>query len=426
MVEHTTHNRAVAGSIPASATTSPIEAVVRSELIPAGSRVLVAVSGGPDSTALLLALRNLNYEVVAAHFDHALRPGSEQDALHVADLCARVQVGLITERRSGRLRTGSLQAVAREARYEFLERARIEAACDLIATAHTADDLVETIVMNLLRGTGVRGLRGIPPRHGLVVRPFLRTDRPSITGYLAQRGETARQDPSNRDLRFLRARVRHLLLPGMPRLGPKIWSLARAAARADNRLASAPGGAEPAVRRACLRQLFVDAGGADPGLTRAHLAEMDRLLMARRTGAQLALPGRLTFRVLPSGEPLIDRDNDLPPPVHYRLHERQCPGCDDPDAVHLHQGVLTLATRTPGLRLRPAGGRGTRKLQDLLVDAKVPRHERDTYPLVFLDGELAWVPGIAVDVAKMCPKSLPGRHVWVGRGSTSPMVRSGH
>jgi tRNA(Ile)-lysidine synthase len=432
VVEHTTHNRAVAGSIPASATTSPVEAIVRSGLLSSSPRprVLAAVSGGPDSTGLLLALRDLGHAVVAAHFDHALRAGSEQDADHVARLCRELQVGLVLERRTAPLGKGSLQAAAREARHEFLERARVGAGCDLIATAHTADDLAETVVMNILRGAGTRGLRGIPARNGAVVRPLLGASRVAIETYLQGKEVAGRDDPSNRDLRFLRARVRHLLMPAVPRLGPALIRTAGLAIAVEDRLSllSSDGGAnaEPAARRAALHRLYIDAGGRRPGLGRAHLEAMDRLLLDRRTGAALSLPGRLTFCVLPGGRPAFTSDRAVDPqqPADLQVFERPCAGCADPDAAHLRPGTLSLGTRRPGLRLRPRDGRGTRKLQDLFVDAKVPRHERDHRPLVFLDGELAWVPGIAVDEVRSTPKSEPGRHVWVGRSSTSPMVRS--
>jgi tRNA(Ile)-lysidine synthase len=200
VVEHTTHNRAVAGSIPASATNIP-DQVDRSRLVPPGSRVLVGLSGGPDSTALLLALLALNRDVVAAHFDHALRDSSEGDAAFVADLCRRHHVPLIGERRRAPLEKGSVQAAARKARYDFLLRAQTQANADMIAVAHTSDDQVETVLMNLLRGTGVAGLRGIPASRPPIVRPLLSATREGVLAYLEEMGERALDDPSNADLR---------------------------------------------------------------------------------------------------------------------------------------------------------------------------------------------------------------------------------
>jgi tRNA(Ile)-lysidine synthase len=144
-----------------------------SGLIAAGDRVLVAISGGPDSTALLLALCEEGHSVVAAHYDHALQPESDRAAHRVRDLCAGLGVEVLVERREKPLPRGSVQAAARSLRYEFLERARTEAGADIVAIAHTADDVVEGVVLHLLRGCGLAGLRGMPERRGVFVRPLL-------------------------------------------------------------------------------------------------------------------------------------------------------------------------------------------------------------------------------------------------------------
>jgi tRNA(Ile)-lysidine synthetase-like protein len=137
---------------------------------------------------------------------------------------------------------------------------------------------------------------------------------------------------------------------------------------------------------------------------------MDRLALGGRTGACLDLPGGLRFTVQP------DRVSmgmaALPPPVPPRLHVRDCAGCADGGAAHLRRGMaLTVGFRRPGLRMRPVGAPGTRKLQDILTDARVPRHLRDRLPLVFADGRLAWVPGVALDVDAAAPAGAPAWHV---------------
>jgi len=267
--------------------------------------VLVAVSGGPDSTALLLLLQESGCDLVAAHYDHALRPESAADAEWVGALCSRLGIPLVSERRTTPLAKGSLEAAARRLRYEFLERAAAAHGCELIAVAHTADDQAETVVMNLLRGAGPAGLRGMPRRRGRIRRPLLGVTRADVRAYLQRQGVAVRDDPSNRDPRFLRARVRHLLMPRLDR--PRLLQLAAAAGRFRARLESqavldAP---EPALRAAALRRLYQAAGGADPGLTRRQFQVMDTLLRQRRTGATLALPGRLAFRVRADGSPEI-------------------------------------------------------------------------------------------------------------------------
>ena len=125
------------------------------------------------------------HQIVAAHYDHALQPGSERAADHVRDLCRRMGVELILERRESMMPRGSVQAGARTLRYEFLERARAQTGADVVAIAHTADDVVEGVVLHLLRGCGLAGMRGMPARRGVYVRPLLAVWRSDIIEFLA-------------------------------------------------------------------------------------------------------------------------------------------------------------------------------------------------------------------------------------------------
>ncbi len=380
-------------------------------------RVLVAVSGGPDSTALLIALHEAGRELVAAHYDHALREGSDAVARQVAGLCERLGVPLLTQRRAEPLPKGSLQAAARTLRYAFLERARAEAGADVVALGHTADDLVEGVVLHLLRGCGLAGMRGMPARRGHYVRPLLNVWRSEVRAFLQERDVVAHEDPSNLDTRFARVRVRMQILPALERDRPGITrrfhAVARAAAgwqAAAERAASGPitrdrlqTMPEPAAAEA-VKLLYTAAGGAEPGLSRAHLAAMLGLAGPGRGGRGVDLPGGLRFRIVGDHMEVVASQRPATDPP--RLEVRSCAGCDDGHAAHLRAGLqLRVGFRRPGLRLRPAGGRGSRKLQDIFVDARVPREERDGWPLVFAGEKLAWIPGLAVD-ADMAP--IPG------------------
>jgi tRNA(Ile)-lysidine synthase len=392
--------------------------------LPQGARALAAVSGGPDSTALLVWLRESHVDVVAAHYDHALRPGSDRDLDHVAALCARLGVPLLDERRTGPVPGGSPQAAARALRYAFLEGALRASGRDLLCFGHTADDVVEGAVLHLLRGSGLAGMRGMPERRGPILRPLLHVWRSDVEAYLAARGIESLRDPANQAVeRYARARVRHFLLPaleaGRPGLTRTLRAAAGTAARLQDRLEAGAGAlvsrgalradlrtAPRAVRLEAYRQLYARL----PGLDRRQLEAMDRLATAGPTGAGLDLPGGLRFRVRPD-RVSIDLGNP-PPPVRPELRVRPCPGCADPHAAHLRPGPpLTVGFRRPGLRMRPVGAPGSRKLQDILTDARVPRHLRDSLPLVFADDRLAWVPGVAVDVDAAAPAGSPAWHV---------------
>jgi tRNA(Ile)-lysidine synthase len=392
---------------------------------PAGSRILAAVSGGPDSTALLLWLVDFGYDVAVAHYDHGLRPTSADDADHVTALCERLGVPCVRERRHTPLARGSVQAAARALRYEFLARALAGTGGDLVCLGHTADDVVEGALLHLLRGTGLAGLRGMPARRGPFVRPLLNVWRADIETYLTLRGEAPLRDPANLDTaRFARARVRHMLLPALERDRPGLTVRLHRAAAAAGRLQArlefeaaalvnagcptlAMRAAPAVVRMEAYRQLH----GSLPALSRRHLEAMDALTVRGRTGSGLDLPGGRRFRLEP-GRVSMSMTTVVVGREPARLEVRPCDGCSDPAAAHLRSGqTLTIGHRRPGLRMRPVGSPGSRKLQDILVDARVPRHLRDQLPLVFADGRLAWVPGIAVDSSAAATPGEPAVHI---------------
>jgi tRNA(Ile)-lysidine synthase len=440
VVEHTTHNRVVGGSNPPTAT-SLIAGLNLSGLLDSNG-MLVAVSGGPDSSALLLGLCEAGIPVVAAHFDHALRAGSAQEAGQVGRLCAELGVELISARRTAPLGRGSVQASARAARYRFLEDALASSGLATAALGHTADDLVEGVLLHLLRGAGLAGMRGMPARRGPFVRPLLGCWRTDVEAYLAERGVEPVRDPSNRDLRYARVRVRIQLLPRLeadrPGLTRRLHRAALSAARMQAQLEAGAAQlvgsqgqpvslralreAGPATRAETFRMLYGAVTEKRPGLDRRHLAALARLVVAGRSGDAIDLPGgiraRRGYEVLEVTPAILSA-----PPV-FTLRTRPCDGCASGTAAHFRSGAtLQLGARRPGLRMRPLPGGRTRKLQDILVDAKVPRHLRDSLPLVFADGELAWVPGVALDSRWASPNGVSSIHAELVEAS-EPLLES--
>lgn len=209
--------------------------------------MLVAFSGGPDSTALLHRLAGLRQKepglkVEAAHFDHGLSRHSAFVAERCARTCAELEIPFHSGRPADPLPVR--HAALRRARYEFLSLTARRIGADRIATAHHADDQAETVLLRLDRGTGVRGLAGIPRRRGPIVRPLLGERRSRILAWLADRAIPFESDPANEDLRWARSRVRHVLLPALGQaLGrdpvPLLLEIAKAAGEAERWLSLA-------------------------------------------------------------------------------------------------------------------------------------------------------------------------------------------
>jgi tRNA(Ile)-lysidine synthase len=221
-------------------TLAPVERVARFAeqelLFRRVSTVLVAVSGGPDSLAALLLLRDLRarfgFELMAAHFDHRLRDGSDADLRWVRDLCDRLGITCLTgegDPAAFRAARGSREDVARRMRYQFLAFVAGEKRADCIATGHTADDQAETVLLRILRGTGVRGIRGMLPAGPVpgspgqrLIRPLLCLRRDDTAAVCQEAGIEPLHDPSNDDRSFARNRVRHDVIPYLEAVNPSL------------------------------------------------------------------------------------------------------------------------------------------------------------------------------------------------------------
>jgi tRNA(Ile)-lysidine synthase len=442
-----------------------------------GERVLVAVSGGPDSTALLSlfvrAAPDLGVTLHVAHLDHGWRASSARDAEFVRRLALRfripVTVGHIdpaawkatpARRPAGERRQSSLEARARTLRQRFLRSTAEQVGATRIALGHTLDDQAETLLLRLLRGSGARGLAGIHPVvDGLFIRPLLGAPRIAILSYLKARRLTWRRDPTNRDLRFTRNRVRHRLLPlleksfnaaAVPTLAraatllrdEDAWmeELARAAFERCVRPSSGAAAASKAVvldavtleampealKRRVVRRAFKEVRGHLRGIGFRHV-ELALLLARRSAPGGADLPGglrlrrtaaRLEFRRVDAGtttrhvgatcrEALCPVPGEVTvPDFGLRLRAR-CLEAGDPlpppgpdrallDADRI-EAPLLVRPRRPGDRFVPLGGPGTRRLKSFLIDRKVPVDARGRIPLVVSGDTIAWVVGHRID-----------------------------
>jgi tRNA(Ile)-lysidine synthase len=416
------------GSYPAAV----LSTVRRRRLFGPADRVLVALSAGPDSTALLAALAALRdagevAAVFALHVDHGLRPGDD-DAACAEAACARVGVPL--ERVKVEVGPGNVQAAARRARYAALLEGAERVGATRIATGHTRTDQAETVLLRLLRGAGARGLAGIPPRRGPYVRPLLDRSRAEGIRFLERLSLEWRDDPTNATPRYARNRVRLALWPVVLALAPAAErALARAAdlAREDERalsrrareiagrdtsVAVAALAPEPAaVRRRVVRRLWRNATGRTAGLEVKHVEAALALARRGRPG-KATLPrgyearcryGRLDVGISPSPGEAAFAPVAVPAPGRYPVPERGLAVEVAARSAEALPWPLALRTRRPGDRFRPDGGRGSKKLKSWLIDRKVPREARDAL-LVLADGaSVLAVPELAAVAAGLGP-----------------------
>jgi tRNA(Ile)-lysidine synthase len=387
--------------------------------IPVDEPLLVLISGGGDSVALLDLAVEAGAQVSALHVNYGLRDGAAGDEELVRSLCERFGVPLFVEHvELGS--EGNLQELARDARYALADRL----ASGMYATGHTASDQAETVLYRLAVSPGSRALHGMPARRGRLVRPLLGVTREELRSYLRSRGLEWREDPSNADRRFARARVRHDLLDALRTIGPAaertIAETARQLREEAEVLDAAVGSALeelgggpavsasvlgrqlPAVRRLVLRRLAEAAGGE------LRAGDAERILaLGGRGSKSLDLGGGLrvvveygTLRFTRAPADVAPDPVSLPVPGRVRFggwEVEAIKGAAGEVSVSPASGPLTVRGWREGDRMRPLGLGGTKTLQDLFTDRKVPRALRHTLPVVESEGEIVWVAGVAVD-----------------------------
>ena len=412
---------------------SKLRAFVRQyDLIHPGDTVIAAVSGGADSIALLFALFLLREEwgitLEAAHFNHCLRgEESNRDARFVEDFCARY--GIPLHMCSGNVVPGEkgLEAAARDARYRFLRSLPGK-----VATAHTADDNAETVLMRLLRGTGLKGLGAIAPVSGNVIRPMLSVTRREVEAFLGEYALAHIEDSSNGEDAFLRNRIRHRIMPLLyeenPRIGENLSSMAlnlRLDEACLSRLASGPmPGIEElkslpdAIRRRYLERFLKENGVREP--EESHLLQAESLLFHWNPSASMNFPGGIVIareydRLVRLDSPEMLGNYTLETETYVRELDLWV---TVEEAVSLEQGedIFTVQTRGPlRLRARRAGDAialsgGTRSLKKLFIDRKIPVSRRCRIPVVEDDDGILGVYGIGADRNRQA-SALPAKTI---------------
>jgi tRNA(Ile)-lysidine synthase len=430
------------------------------DLLHPGDRIGVAVSGGVDSVALLRLLIYLRPEIglvlFVVHLNHKLRgEESDLDEQFVRELAAKHGLELFSESRDVNAYAAekklSLETAARQVRYEFFD-ARLGAGdLNKIATAHTIDDQAETVILKLARGAGTRGLAGIYPKisiqhsalniqpNAAIVRPFLSTTHDELRAYLAEIGQSWREDSSNRDLRHMRNRVRHGILPRleehvnpavrdaladaaeiaraeeeywnqqMKLLLPDLWSMTGEAGTLNGaRFRKLP----PAVRRRIVRAAAESLG---IGLGFRQVEDV----LALEDGAHVALrdswtasrhSGEIEFRRASAGQSETDYEYQLPIPGTVQVSEAgvvlEALLVDSVDnGRYVAEHLLDRAAMNAGLIVRPwragerfwpAHSKDPKKIKELLQDRHITGSDKKAWPVVACGGEVVWVRGLGV------------------------------
>lgn len=426
-------------------------------LISPGMTLIAAISGGPDSMAMLDAVleltRDWGVKIHVAHFNHMFRgEEAEEEATFVANTAKKMGLNCTVEALDVPLflqETGlSPEEGARSLRYNFLERVRDKVKGDYIMTAHHANDQAETLLLHLLRGTGTEGLAAISSREGNLIRPMLGVTKEEIIAYCQERDLEFRLDPSNNEEIYTRNKVRLNLIPHLKQFNPQIiHSLVKTAdiCRGENDFLNQITGdmmdkinimvrekqvsvnyreikkLHPALQRRLIRQVVDNFTGSQGYLSFDHTEEV----LGLKPGKELYLPGPIyawkkESNLIFSKEKLPDQQFKIMAPVclqvpgvtwvpelniriiseivnwtDYRFSEERDVKIFNLDIL---QRPIMVRNRNPGDYFRPQGMKGRKKLKDFFIDEKIAVDRRDKIPLIFSGEEIIWVVGYRTGV----------------------------
>ncbi len=427
--------------------------IKKCEMLRGEEKILAGLSGGPDSVCLLHVLYRLKdklaLDLAALYLDHGLRPDETKGEVEFCrGLCEELSVDFLDRSidvRTYANETGfNLQEAARELRYMTFESVAYEIGAKKIALGHTLDDQLETFFMRMFRGSGPKGLSGIPPMRGMIIRPLLNVDREAIENYLKQENQRFIMDPSNLKKNYLRNKLRLELIPEMKKMAPHIMqSIARTmdilreeekyfeiiiaktlmkliSRKTDKRIElflSPLESMDRVILRRVLRKALDETRGLR-GIAFVHIEDIIELIKYGRQGDRISLPGGLravkdyATLILTSEIPekLGSFTLNVPGKVVLKEigavikasieHDSKQHGRERTIAVFDAEKTgteLTIRSRGKGDFFYPAGFGKKKKLQDYFVDEKVPRDERDAIPLVIKGNDIVWIAGYRGD-----------------------------
>jgi tRNA(Ile)-lysidine synthase len=407
------------------------------DLMPVGSKLLLAVSGGVDSVTMLHLLDNLKdvygWKLAVAHYNHGVRPDATKDALLVGKLAEEYGLPYYIGKYEY---TDYSEAALRKARYGFLEELRKDIGYDYVVTAHHNNDLIETAIFNTIRGADREGMVALKPRRGNILRPLLNFSKPEIIVFANLQNLPYREDSTNSDLSYSRNFVRNVLVPhasvnfksfhhNMNKRLDKLTDLNRRINTGLSRLAESiavfegkdsiqvntvefnnlPDQLKPSLLVYMIKRLM-----PAHKLSRKNVIMAVDFIASTKAGAKMELPGGLhlvntydTFVITSRPEEFnLQLDDSLyvlnseKPFANDFFELRVSPS--DKSPIRVPEQKLYVRYRQAGDRVQPVGMEGSKKLQDVFVDAKVPKHLRDLWPVVVTAGnEIVWVPQLVKD-----------------------------
>jgi tRNA(Ile)-lysidine synthase len=405
-------------------------------LITRQDKIGVAFSGGPDSTALLHILKRLYPQTEAIYLNHNLRKDSANEEKFVRKFCDQNKIPLHVEQMNWKEKPSNLEEAARKKRYRYLEKVAKEFGFTKIALAHHQDDLVETILLRLIRGTGLRGIVAMQPIRGRYIRPMLDVSRIEIQQYLTEHSLASYSDPTNEDRNFDRNKIRHDLLPYIEsNLNPKVRSaLLRFANWAEEqnklideliqpklKLITDKGihkkkflQLSPALQKELLRRALQTI---DPSF-KLNSRTLEAILRTIRASTKMELPGYLVvecsqerIQFLPKTSRTGFQEIDVTgagdyqfPPAKISLKFSVVKKAELPALRHLAfvdaekaSFPLTIRNWKKGDAFQPLGMKGRKKLSDFWIDRKVPQSNRKNIPIVLKDEQIVWIAGQQID-----------------------------
>lgn len=406
------------------------------KLFPEEALVTAAVSGGPDSIAMLYTLlelsKDLQIKIQVAHFNHRLRVEADEDEAFVAALAANLKLDFYRAEADTKLYAKNnrlnLEAAARQLRYAFLQEISRKTLSTIITTGHNLDDQAETILFRLVRGTGPEGLRGIRQVKILddnlrIVRPLLTVPRKKIEDYLHLHGYSYRLDPSNLSKNFSRNRIRQEVLPALKSVNPQaVTNLVRSISIVEQLLnnINLPSPDEdgrlnvpdlqqlPApLAQMAIREAIRKIKGNLNAICSKHIIEALKLIEPGTSGKQLCLPDNIIIarefqqlaitKKVSSPDKIQLRRGEL---SHYGnflvSYDIELPEADYVAELRLSEKQIIVRCRSRGERFHPLG-RQYKKLKDLMIDAKIPLTARDSWPIFCrTDGTIIWIPSIGL------------------------------